>query len=303
MGEFVVGEDLRENSALPLDAGASWAKAFGKRLLVLHGDGFAGQEAMDVLFDEIETPAKERYLQGIIETNIKAIKDHITKTKGIKEIEVESDSRPGSGAEVLLDQAADPDTELLVLGYNPKRTLREVFLGNVSEELIHKAKSSVMIVKNAKAKKPKNILVAYDFSHHCDQALEWANKIHEHFGSKTHLVNVVPCYYKGYRSPEAARGELNRKIEEMISENIAGFEKKLVAKAVELTNQGVDIEPVILIDKAGSISDRIVNYIEENDIDLALIGSHMRGRVKELFLGSVAHSLIKKSPCSILVAR
>lgn len=303
MGQFVVGDDLRENSALPLKVGASWAKAFGEKLLLLHGEGLAGSESLDNLLDRFDFNAEEKYVDNVLLANAKAMQKQWNELPGKEGVEIHVDSRPGKGAEVLLEQAKNADTELLALGYNPKRTLREAFLGTVTEEMIHKSSSSVMIVKNDRAAVPENVMVAYDFSHHCDEALEWAKRLSAAFDAKVHLVNVVPCYFQGYRSPEAAQGELNRKIEEMISENIHQFESKLNAKAVELREEDVDIKAVTVLDKKGSVSDKLVEYAREKDIDLILTGSHMRGKIKELLLGSVASALIKKSPCSILVAK
>lgn len=304
MGQVVVGDDLRENSMLPLKAAAGWAKAFDQRLLLLHGEGLAGGESLDNILNQFNNlDAKERYIESILEANRLALQKQLDGLEGYEGLEAICDSRAGAGAEVLLEQAKNERTEILVLGYNPKRTLREVFLGTVTEELIHKSTCPVMIVKNDRAAVPRNVLVAYDFSHHCDQALEWAKKINKNFQAKIHLVNVVPCYYQGYRSSEAAEGELNRKIEEMISENISQFAEKLEAKARTLKNESVDIVAATVLDKKGSVSDRLVEYIEQEEIDLVMMGSHMRGKIKELFLGSVAGALIKKSPCSILVAK
>lgn len=303
MGEFVIGDDLRDNSMLPLSAAAGWAVAFNKRLLLLHGDEIAQRESIDSIVNRFNLDGQERYADSILEGDIKALQKQVDDLEGFDELKAQCDSRPGRGAEVLLEQSLDPETELLVLGYNPKRTLREKFLGTVTEELIHKSSCSIMLVKNDRAASPKNILVAYDFSHHCDRALEWAERVHKSFGAKVHLVNVVPCYYQGYQSSEAARGELNRKIEEMISENIHEFEDKLESKADELRTRGVDVEASVVLDKKGSVSDKLVEYSEQESIDLMLMGSHMRGKIKELFLGSVASALIKKSKASILVAK
>lgn len=303
MGEFVIGDDLRDNSMLPLSAAAGWAIAFNKRLLLLHGDEIAQSESIDSIVNRFNLDGSERYADSILEGDIKALQQQIEDLDGFENLKAQCDSRAGKGADVLLEQSLEPDTELLVLGYNPKRTLREKFLGTVTEELIHKSSCSIMLVKNERAASPKNVLVAYDFSHHCDQALEWAERVHKHFGAKVHLVNVVPCYYQGYQSSEAARGELNKKIEEMISENIHEFEEKLEVKADELRARGVDVDASVVLDKKGSVSDKLVEYGHQESIDLMLMGSHMRGKIKELFLGSVASALIKKSSASILVAK
>lgn len=303
MGQFVVGDDLRENSLLPVKVGTEWAKAFGKKLLLLHGEALAGSEPLDNLLNRFNLNAQDQYVESVLLSNTEAMEKQLEQVRPAESAEVHCDSRPGDGADILLEQAKSPETELLLLGYNPKRSLREVFLGTVTEELIHKSSAPIMIVKNKKAARPANILVAYDFSHHCDQALEWAKILNSVFGSVVHLVNVVPCYYQGYRSSEAAEGELNRKIEEMISENIHQFEEKLEAKARELRALSLDLKTATLLDKKGSVSDCLVAYANRENIDLVLTGSHMRGKIKELFLGSVAAALIKKSPSSILVAK
>lgn len=303
MGQFVVGDDLREHSQLPLNVGASWAKSFGKKLVLLHGEPLAGSEALDMILNQYDIGLQEKYTEAVLEANNSAMEEQVASLSGIDRVEIECESRVGGASDVLLEQGKNSETDLIILGYTPERSLKEVFLGTVAEELIHKSAASIMIVKNDDVTQPKNIMVAYDFSHHCDQALDWAKLIFQKVGAKVHLVNVVPCYYQGYRNAQTASGELNRKIEEMVTENIHEFEEKLLNKGEELKREGIDASSSLLLDKAGSISDRLSEYIDQENIDLALMGSHMRGKIKELFLGSVAAALIKKSKASILVAK
>ncbi|MBC75465.1 MAG: hypothetical protein CME64_05555 [Halobacteriovoraceae bacterium] len=303
MGQFVVGEDLRGNSFNLLKTSLAWAKAFGKKVLTLHAEKLADATALDGALVHFDPEAFESYSKNILAANDKTIKEELEQFGDLEGVEVAYESRPGDGADVLLEEVKENQADLLLLGYNPKRTLRELFLGTVTEELIHKSPCSLMIVKNEQATRPKNIMVAYDFSHHCDQALDWAKILHKKFKCKTHIVNIVPCYYQGYQSPETPTGELTQKIEELITENIHDFEKKLARRADELKSAGVDVAASTILDKKGSVSDKLVEYIQQENIDLVLMGSHMRGKIKELFLGSVASALIKKSPCSILVAK
>ncbi len=303
MGQFVVGEDLRGNSFDLLKTSLAWAKAFGKRMFTLHAEKLADAAALDGTLVHFDPEAFESYSKNILAANDKTIKEEIEQLGDIEGVEIAYESRPGNGADVLLEEVRENQADLLLLGYNPKRTLRELFLGTVTEELIHKSPCSLMIVKNAQAMQPKSIMVAYDFSHHCDQALDWAKILYKKFKCKTHIVNIVPCYYQGYQSSETPQGELTQKIEELITENIHQFEEKLSKRAKELEDAGVEVEATTVLDKKGSVSDKLVEYINQENIDLVLMGSHMRGKIKELFLGSVASALIKKSPCSILVAK
>lgn len=47
----------------------------------------------------------------------------------------------------------------------------------------------------------------------------------------------------------------------------------------------------------------IVDYAEENDIDHVIMGSHGRDGVSRILLGSVAETVVRRSPCPITVVR
>jgi nucleotide-binding universal stress UspA family protein len=47
----------------------------------------------------------------------------------------------------------------------------------------------------------------------------------------------------------------------------------------------------------------IVNYAEENDIDQVVMGSHGRSGVARILLGSVAETVVRRSPVPVTVVR
>ena len=47
----------------------------------------------------------------------------------------------------------------------------------------------------------------------------------------------------------------------------------------------------------------IIRYAKANEIDLIVIGTHGRGPVKHLLLGSVAEKVVRKAPCPVLTVR
>jgi nucleotide-binding universal stress UspA family protein len=53
----------------------------------------------------------------------------------------------------------------------------------------------------------------------------------------------------------------------------------------------------------GDPGDQIVAAAEAEAVDLVLVGSHGRGAVGRLFLGSVSEHVVRHAPCPVLVVR
>lgn len=47
----------------------------------------------------------------------------------------------------------------------------------------------------------------------------------------------------------------------------------------------------------------IVRYAREQNIDLLVLGSHGRGPIAHLLLGSVAEKVVRHAPCPVLTVR
>ena len=53
----------------------------------------------------------------------------------------------------------------------------------------------------------------------------------------------------------------------------------------------------------GTPVDRILDYIDKSHIDLAVMGTHGRGPVGHLLLGSVAERIVRRSPVPVLTVK
>ncbi len=64
--------------------------------------------------------------------------------------------------------------------------------------------------------------------------------------------------------------------------------------------ENVEVESVIL---EGSPAHEIVNFAEENDIDLIVMGTHGKNAIERFLLGSVAENVVRHSKKAVLVVR
>lgn len=137
------------------------------------------------------------------------------------------------------------------------------------------------------------ILIPYDGSEQADQAIEYAAA--EHDDDEIVLIHVLDFIERGYDlPPEAATsGHWDEWYEQ--AEARAG---KMLEDAAEAFEAPVETETVV-----GRPSRAIVEYAEENDIDAIVLGSHGRDGLSRILLGSVAETVVRRSPVPVTVVR
>jgi nucleotide-binding universal stress UspA family protein len=60
---------------------------------------------------------------------------------------------------------------------------------------------------------------------------------------------------------------------------------------------------VPVVRSAGSAASDIVEYARAHNIDLIVMGTHGRGPIQHLFMGSVAEKVVRAAPCPVLTVR
>ncbi len=55
--------------------------------------------------------------------------------------------------------------------------------------------------------------------------------------------------------------------------------------------------------KEGAAVDTIAKYVDENDIDLVVVGTHGRTGLIRMLLGSVAEGVVRKVKCAVLTIK
>ena len=133
----------------------------------------------------------------------------------------------------------------------------------------------------------KNILFATDFSPASAAAVPFASELARRYGAKLYALHVRPPAVDLITPPEAWRG-----LEEAAKEEEEQHTK-------ELLNAFAGIQPEILI-KEGGLWSSLTNAIEENNVDLIVMGTRGRSGIQKLLLGSTAEKIFRQAPCPVL---
>ena len=136
----------------------------------------------------------------------------------------------------------------------------------------------------------KRILCPVDFFPASDRAVKYAAGLAANYGARVHLLHAVaPIVSTPYEYP-IATAEIMRAAEKAS----AGEMRKLAAK---LEVKGVKVATELRI---GAIHDVIKRAISVFKPDLIAMGTHSRGGLERLFMGSVSEWLIRHTPVPVL---
>jgi nucleotide-binding universal stress UspA family protein len=142
----------------------------------------------------------------------------------------------------------------------------------------------------------KNILVATDFGEASDAALAYGRELARTFGSTLHVLNVADDIYVrlGGDAYVSVLPELQRDLE-------SDARTRLDALVVDNDPNPLAIKAVVLTSSATAAA--IVQYAHESAINLIVLGTHGRGAVAHLLIGSVAEKVVRTAPCPVLTVR
>lgn len=141
------------------------------------------------------------------------------------------------------------------------------------------------------------ILVPTDFSSHSAAALDYARGLARRFGAKVHLLHVVEDQLvTGPFGAEFGVPHPPGTLTVLLDEARAALEESLTDEdRLELHVTG---EAVV-----GTVAKTIVRYAAENGFDLIVMGTHGRGGISHLVMGSVAEHVVRSAPCPVLTVR
>ena len=140
----------------------------------------------------------------------------------------------------------------------------------------------------------KNILVPTDFSEKSNNAVEMAVQMALRHHARIILFHIVNNYYILDRSGKQVIGS------ETVKENAERAESKLslIKEYIQQKHSSLEIEVRI---KNENLVDSINDFVVTEDIDLVVMGTSGKQKLKQLILGSSSYNVLSYVNCSILL--
>lgn len=201
--------------------------------------------------------------------------------------------------EAIMMQAQVENVDLIVMR-SRRRPHRAALLGSTAESVCRSAPCPVLVMHNDEQELITNeqtlnlarVLVAYDFSDYSELALNYGLSIAQEHQAELHLLHVLPpC---SVNEPEIAWFPVGG---ESAYHTAARRLQRIVPAEVHLW---CNVKTAV---SEGHAYREILNYAEENEIDLICVGAHGAGFGMRALFGSNVDRVLRQASCPVLVAR
>lgn len=181
------------------------------------------------------------------------------------------------------------------MGTHGRTGVERYLLGSVAEKVVRRSDIPVLTVRSSDDGRVTfpytDVLVPTDGSEGAIATVTPAVSTASTYGATLHTLSVVDTQSLGIDVRSTAIVE---KLERMAQEAVSIVEEQPALASVSKTKTVVDY---------GLPSESIRSYIEANDIDLVVIGTHGRSGIPRYLLGSVTEKLVRTSPVPVMTVR
>ncbi len=191
----------------------------------------------------------------------------------------------GEPTHEIVTQAAAVHARVIVTGRGRHSALERVVGGESVLRMLQLGDVPVLAVEPGMTRLPRRIVIATDFS---DYALYAARVALSLVAPDAHvsLVNVAPPF----ESTDPALRQHAVSYREQSERAFASLREYL-------SRGDLHFENVML---EGNASDQLVSFARSSDADLVVLSTHGYGFLRRMILGSVAATIVRSAPCSVL---
>ena len=202
----------------------------------------------------------------------------------------------GVGAAMVLRHTAEQQhAGLLVLGSSHRGTAGRVLVGSVTEETLHRAPWPVAVApvglsRSLKDPRIANIAVAYDDDLLAGTALRLAGALAAETGAHLQVIVIANT-----ATPRVLGSTAGLAYSATIESRIQMAEADVTAAIASLPSELTVSSDV----RKGLPAEEIIR--SSHGVDLLVLGSHGRGPLGRVVLGSVSDAVVRAAACPVLV--
>lgn len=289
---IVCGTDLSDPSDEALRQACAFAEGPGKRLAVVYAASFLHGGGGGAPFPPLDQLIEPEQFEKRVRDDIRAQMERACPGARA-EIDVLVERVPEAAA--IVDDAESRKADLIVVGSRGATGLRRMALGSVAESVVRHAHCSVLVARPSPSS--RHVLVATDLS---DSSLLAIQAADEEARRRQAKLTVLHCM--DFAPPMMALGFAPAVPADPADPHSRSAQAKEARLQVQATLARLGVKAEVLVDP-GWARAAVPNAAEQLSAELVVVGTHGRTGLRRMLLGSVAESVVRHAPCSVLVVR
>jgi nucleotide-binding universal stress UspA family protein len=267
----LLATDGSEDAAQATQAATDLASRSGSELHVVH------------VWHDVPGPYRHGYVKRELRRQGQEILDEqVRKIEEAGGTVAQAHLRGGRTSDEVIELAEELDVDLLVVGTRGLRGMRRILIGSHSDEIVHRSRRTVLVVRRGdNVWPPSRVVAGDDFSEDARRAAGLAANLGKLFGARMLLLHVEPQLSQ--ESGEAV-GQAEGKLEDRARELEAILEERPQTRVV-----------------AGDPAEVLVDAAQEEGPTVVAVGSRGLGTLERVRLGSVSTKVIRAGLEAVLV--
>jgi nucleotide-binding universal stress UspA family protein len=223
---------------------------------------------------------------------------------------VETELLTGYPAEQISEFASTHIPDLIVLGAKGRRATLGILLGGVVQQIVEYAEDPVLVVR-APYQGLQRILLVSDGSVHSQRATRYLGKFPVPDLAEVRVMHVLPplptpaLIARSWPAGSEAMAPVPSYETEALLIKQAEEEERQGKVLLEdtlktLADFGIEATSVLL---RGDAATEIIEYVNQNEIDLIVVGSRGLSQMRRLLLGSLSRKLVHYAGCSVMIVK
>jgi nucleotide-binding universal stress UspA family protein len=231
-------------------------------------------------------------------------------------LQVKSILKAGNPADTINTLAEEMKADMILMGAKGLRATLGILLGGVAQQVVEYSNCPVLVMR-APYKGFNRVLLVTDGSVHSQKAIEYlapsAASCRTCFplnaNAKVYLMHVLPpqippdlAWRAWTVGPEVLYPAPARPIDlQAVEADEEQQGQKVLQEALTaMASGGIQATSVL---KRGDAATEIIDYVNQNSIDLIVSGSRGLSEVTSWLLGSVSRKLVHYAGCSVLIVK
>jgi len=210
----------------------------------------------------------------------------------------------GNSAEEISGYAESNGMNLIAMSTHGRAGVGRWVLGSVADKLVRSSRTPILLVRSkvpervsAEAWPSKGILVPLDGSEFGEAALPYVEELAKTLNKEVVLLQVVTTEFRFVADMSGGGVFLTGQDIKAWTSNAEAYLNKVAAR---LKEKGIASKYKVMV---GTPADRVVECVQECDVDLVVMSTHGHSGIARWILGSVAQRVLEGVETPLMLVR